>query len=1124
MPAPLSPFFFAVMLALVVAPGSATTVFDHIRLPSEPANAASLLQRAERKDLPRHRTAWQGEETPQSHPLVRRDSRSKKPQVQHEAPPTEEEIFEYLHNRYRQSFDAAQRTQHRLFPSEEGASAGRAEHRLYRSEQTDRRSHTASAAIEASGATKSEVVSHSAYAGNVHKQEPSGPGEASWIFGGDSPRIAAEEATREELQAALQRPPPEEELKAPPQPPPSKGTYWDLFSGESSAKAGSSAAGESSETAGSSAAGESSETAGSPAEAVHQAALQRSPEREETSWSIFGDNSKNAAAAGTAADRQTAQPQRPDHQEGSWDIFSGSGSATAASVAAGEQNGTSRQEVTELDADCRGPVAVLPMTFSSTFNADGDSDFSAKEVVWILKHREMMPPEVADKLIDLEGKHDDKFRQVVSRFASAANASCISPSLCLGIAARILSSDESTCPRGRLLTQLMNQLESNWVNKLLSQDEQALRPRLTSKDKSLTPAQLAVKHWGGGLIVPKAAMHETILFDSNASVATQVAWGSLDNLVGALVDPGTDLPFMTRSFLLAAQRQAESLSGTNILVNLLRTLEEQRSSLRKEDLIRDAAVVDYYEPRTASLEAKVQNFDMDNPEKATAWETMQYDMDLLLEQLRRASGDHQNMLPGDYGVLPAFWMGRLERVRRQLEDRLSGREKPRPTVLIWTCSFGGGHWAATKALEQYLPDYYLVVSDPTKDREYYEGDKVGDWIRQYITPKWDETYVFNELILKHRHYKLENTMETLQAWNGWLRGDGTRFAQPCAAPLCDYQSKKFMRRAALRSAPDFMITVYHMDLLPITELAEELGRLPILHLATDIDAKMWEVWGQRPEYEHLKIGLPFGVPEARVTYQPLYQNQTFVSGYAVRPAFLGPLHTREQLAVERMKRKIPQNAVVALVMSGSEGQTIPWPAMLADSQTWQDRPLHLVIVVGGNYEFGMMLERAFKDQEQADGHQILRGSNRLVTLEVAKDPDNAADKRAAYFVPESELVTLMDIADVLLTKGGGGTTAEAAYRGLPILFDATDGMLKWEAFTATVFEQHHRGKRLIDNADLEPYLKHAIKLGKSRSFVFSNETGHEDGALINSTHRIRREMNEMWEHALRTRQKSTMPM
>lgn len=1054
--APLLPFLFSVMLALVVVPGSATTVFDHIRLPAEPATAASLLQH----------TKLLGEERRQrkSQPLVRRDRSYKKPQSVHEAAPTEEEIFEYLHHRYRQSFDAAQRSHRQFYPSEE--KTGHAEHRLYRSEERGRAAHASSSAIEASGAAKSEVVSRGAYAGNAHRQEPNGPGEASWIFGGDSPGIAAEEATREELQAALQRPPPEEELKAPPEAPPSKGTYWDLFSGESSA-------------------------------------TNVTPTTGNTSWSFFGDNSKNATTEernGTS--RMQELPQQSD-----------------------------AKEVTELDADCRGPVAMVPMTLSgagqpgeSSFSADGDSDLSAKEVVWILKHREMMPAEVADKLIDLEGKHDDKFRQVVSRFASSVNASCISPSLCLGIAARVLSSDEGICPRGRLLTQLMNQLESNWVNKLLSQDEQTLRPRLTSKDKALTPAQLAVKHWGGGLIVPKAAMHATVLFDSNASAATQVAWGSLDNLVGALADPGTDLPFMTRSFLLAAQRQAESLSGTNILVTLLRTLEEQRGTLRKEDLVRDAAVVDYYEPRTAALEAKVQNFDMDNPDKAQAWESLQYDMDLLLEQLRRASGDHQNMLPGDFGVLPAFWMGRLERVRRQLEDRLSGREKPRPTVLIWTCSFGGGHWAATKALEQYLPDYYLVVSDPTKDREYYEGDKVGDWIRQYITPKWDETYVFNELILKHRHYKLENTMETLQAWGGWLRGDGTRFATPCQAPMCDYQSKKFMRRAALRSAPDFMITVYHMDLLPITELAEELGRLPILHLATDIDAKMWEVWGQRPEYEHLKVGLPFGVPETKVTYQPLLNNQTFVSGYAVRPAFLGPLHNRDQLAVERMKRKIPQNAVVALVMSGSEGQTIPWPAMLADSQTWEDVPLHLVVVVGGNYEFGMLLERAFKDQEQADGHLILRGSNRLVTLEVAKDPDNAADKRAAYFVPETELVTLMDIADVLLTKGGGGTTAEAAYRGLPILFDATDGMLKWEAFTATVFEQHNRGKRLTDNADLEPHLKHVIKLGKSRSLVLSNETGHENGVLINSTYRVRREMNEMWEHALRTRQKSKSPM
>lgn len=318
----------------------------------------------------------------------------------------------------------------------------------------------------------------------------------------------------------------------------------------------------------------------------------------------------------------------------------------------------------------------------------------------------------------------------------------------------------------------------------------------------------------------------------------------------------------------------------------------------------------------------------------------------------------------------------------------------------------------------------------------------------------------------------------------------------------------------LRAAPDFVVTVYHMDLLPIVELAQELGRLPVMHLATDADTKMWEVWGSKPEYPHFKMGVPYGLPKAMSTIKPLSRSQTFVSGYTVRPSFLEALRTQQQLEVERLKRNIASNALVVLVMSGSEGHVIPWPKQLADSETWDGPPLHIVVVVGSNDEFGRQLETTLGAQEQADGRLLLRGSNSLITLEVAKDPTNAAGKRSAYFVPERELAVLMDLSCALITKGGGSTTAEAAYRGLPVLFDSTDGMLKWEAFTAKMFEEHRRGKRLVDNAELEQDLRHVISLGKSRELV----TLH-NGHLVNTTAQIRMQMSLMIDHADTERQK-----
>jgi UDP-N-acetylglucosamine:LPS N-acetylglucosamine transferase len=279
---------------------------------------------------------------------------------------------------------------------------------------------------------------------------------------------------------------------------------------------------------------------------------------------------------------------------------------------------------------------------------------------------------------------------------------------------------------------------------------------------------------------------------------------------------------------------------------------------------------------------------------------------------------------------------------------------------------------------------------------------------------------------------------------------------------------------------------------------------------------MWEVWKDRPDYPHFKVGMPFDLPEGKKTIAPLTKNQVFVAGYAVRPAFLEAPMTKERLEVERLKRKVASDAVVALIMCGSEGYDMPWPKQLADSETWNGRPLHVFVVVGSNDEFGKLLETSLSAQEQADGHLLLKGSNKLVTLEVVKESANTiVNSKTAYFVPETELVVLMDLADVLLTKAGGSTTAEAAYRGLPVLFDDTDGMLRWEAFNAHLVKDHHRGKLLVDPNELESDLLSVAKLGKSLSLV----THHKTGQIVNTTALVRDEIFSMQAHRAKERRK-----
>ena len=82
-------------------------------------------------------------------------------------------------------------------------------------------------------------------------------------------------------------------------------------------------------------------------------------------------------------------------------------------------------------------------------------------------------------------------------------------------------------------------------------------------------------------------------------------------------------------------------------------------------------------------------------------------------------------------------------------------------------------------------------------------------------------------------------------------------------------------------------------------------------------------------------------------------------------------------------------------------------------------------------------------------------------VELYHDPAVATPERP-FMVGPAALALLMDAASVVITKPGGSTTAEIAYRGVPALFDASGSLLHWEEFTVNEFEKAKRGLRLTE--------------------------------------------------------------
>jgi len=128
-----------------------------------------------------------------------------------------------------------------------------------------------------------------------------------------------------------------------------------------------------------------------------------------------------------------------------------------------------------------------------------------------------------------------------------------------------------------------------------------------------------------------------------------------------------------------------------------------------------------------------------------------------------------------------------------------------------------------------------------------------------------------------------------------------------------------------------------MELLATLEVAVDLGNLPLLHLATDIDIKMKEVFPlEEPLYPRFAVGVPFRLQESYKTLAPLEApgvpssvtatSRSFVSGYPVRQAFLAP--TNFVVVSDMRKNYLGDDifkGVVVLVMSGGAGQLVYWP-------------------------------------------------------------------------------------------------------------------------------------------------------------------------------------------------------
>eukprot|EP00928_Gymnodinium_smaydae_P022598 TRINITY_DN1892_c0_g1_i2.p1 TRINITY_DN1892_c0_g1~~TRINITY_DN1892_c0_g1_i2.p1 ORF type:complete len:697 (-),score=90.64 TRINITY_DN1892_c0_g1_i2:79-1914(-) len=467
----------------------------------------------------------------------------------------------------------------------------------------------------------------------------------------------------------------------------------------------------------------------------------------------------------------------------------------------------------------------------------------------------------------------------------------------------------------------------------------------------------------------------------------------------------------------------------------------------------------------------------------------------------KALDDFRPLKYDKYSSLLFYFRGRLRRLLRP----------ETPSVLILTCSFGGGHRAAAQAVKSYFKGRAETnILDTSKDPVFMEKDLVHHFGTLVGHPEWDQTTMFNDVILKRQLYRYVNLTEGFGKLRGSMLEEGKKYGIPprLNSPVdSDSKLKSILRLEFLKYHPDLVVTVYHMDLNPVMSLCEELGSVPLLHMATDLDVKMWEVVGRAaPAYPKFCCGVPFDIPLSWQSADPLIPSQVYLSGYPVRPEFLVGLPDKETVRTQRLLRGLAEGERLVLVMTGGGGQDVPWPEMLANSTTWgstgsTDGPLRVTIVAGKN---ASIVERLGKVLRKDGETGLFRGSNELVTVEVASDP--AAPPAHPYFVGAKALHALMDVASVAISKPGGGSTSELAYAGVPAVLDASKGAMHWEEFTIKRFVEAKRAVALRGNKShhLEAALRQALELGRDMKLALG-----PDGKILDTGQRLLRQAGRL---------------
>ena len=341
-------------------------------------------------------------------------------------------------------------------------------------------------------------------------------------------------------------------------------------------------------------------------------------------------------------------------------------------------------------------------------------------------------------------------------------------------------------------------------------------------------------------------------------------------------------------------------------------------------------------------------------------------------------------------------------------------------LLILSASGGAGHLRAGEALLQAVRNSDLPVTGEHHDT------------LDFTSPVFKRIYSGSYLAMANR---------TPELW-GYLYGRAEKkpYEKKGLLKIFDHFNYGGFLKAVRSFRPDALVCTHFLPFISISERIRRAGiRAPVFAVTTDFDVhQLWInpiVSRYYVHHDESAWQLRFkGVPDEKIS----------VKGIPILREFARRL-PRESA---RRQLKLDEKRFTVLVLSGGFGIGKVEQSVDVVTQTlasFRQLRFNLLIVCGKNQKMRKNLEKR-------------------------RFPPNIHAKVLGFV---SNMADLMDSADILVSKSGGLTSAEAMAKGLPmVIVDPIPGQ---ETRNADMIIEHGAGLRAMDAANLGYKLQRAIE-------------------------------------------------